>query len=103
MLHQTLTCPNNSWASLVLEKALISLAGVDHSSFVLVQPSLFVLSGLPGIPSAWSPQWSKQARWNQVHMQPPDMLTPEMRGALPSSPGKAVREGFSVLCSLLIW
>ena len=45
---------------------------------------------------------NKQDR-SQDHMQPPDMLYPEMYGAFPSSPGKAVREGFSVLCSLLIW
>ena len=87
----------------MLEKSLISLVSVDRSTFVLVQLSLFILSGLPGIPSVRGPLsgLNKQDR-SQVHMQPPDMLCPEMYGALPSSPGKAVREGFSVLCSLLI-
>ena len=87
----------------MLEKSLISLVSVDCSTFVLVQPSLFVLGGLPGIPSVRGPLsgLNKQDR-SQVHKQPPDMLCPEMYGALPSSPGKAVREGFSVLCSLLI-
>ena len=88
----------------MLERALISLASVDHSAFVLVQPSLFVLGGVPGIPSVRGllSGLNKQDQ-SQDHMQPPDMLYPEMYGAFPSSPGKAVREGFSVLCSLLIW
>ena len=47
----------------MLERALISLASVDHSAFVLVQPSLFVLGGLPGIPSVRGPlSVLKQAR-----------------------------------------
>ena len=47
----------------MLEKVLISLASVDCSTFVLVQPYLFVLSGLPGIPSMLHPlSGLKQAR-----------------------------------------
>ena len=47
----------------MLEKALISLASVDRSAFVLVQPSLFVLSGHPGISSMPGPvSGVKQAR-----------------------------------------
>ena len=84
----------------MLERALISLASVDRSTFVLVQPSLFVLGGLPGIPSVRGPLsgLNKQDR-SQVHKQPPDMLCLEMYGALPSSPGKAVRGVFSPLFS----
>ena len=47
----------------MLEKVLISLASVDCSTFVLVQPSLFVLGGLPGIPRVRGPLSAlKQAR-----------------------------------------
>ena len=47
----------------MLERALISLASVDRSAFVLVQPSVFVLSGLPGISSMLGPLIAvKQAR-----------------------------------------
>ena len=47
----------------MLEKSLISLVSVDRSTFVLVQLSLFILSGLPGIPSMLHPlSGLKQAR-----------------------------------------